>query len=211
MSSVEGFGWFPKIRVDKFNPDTVQDAQRYLDTNSLRSHLRRGMEPSFDELALLRQHHGLVPDSVVHDEGNGLVDGGRNRIANLIIGTGSTPAFSNTNAIVGVGADNTAFAGAQTALIDNGTADAWYVGVSSGPTQSAVGKITCAAAFGTSVANFAWHEWCWAIGTGGITPGTTLASVASSPVMLNRKVASLGTKASGATWTLTTEVTINAT
>lgn len=208
MGNIEGFGWFPKIRVDKFDADTVQDAIRYLDSNSLRSELRRGMEPNWDELVTLREHHGLVPDGVVHDQGNQLVELGRNRIANLIIGSGAA-AFTSAQSIVGVGDSTTAFADSQAALVANGS-NAHYRGTSSAPAQSNYGKITCAALFGSSDANFAWQEWCWAIGTGTITPGNTLASVATSPVMLNRKVASLGTKGSGASWTLTTEVTINA-
>ena len=210
MSHTQGVGWFPEVRVDKLDADSVQDAIRYLDGYGLRSVLRRGMEPNWDELSLLTSEHGLVFDDVAHAAGNGLVDGGRNRVANLIMGTGAA-AFTSAQAIVGVGATSTAFAGTETALLSNG-ASAYYMSLTggSGPALGTTGKFTVTAVYAGGVANFAWNEWCFAIGTGTITPGATLASVATSPQMLNRAVASLGTKGSGAQWSLTADITINA-
>jgi hypothetical protein len=64
--------------------------------------------------------------------------------------------------------------------------------------------VSCASDFITSEANYVWAEWSIAAGAttvsgGGFTSGT---------VNLNRKVAALGTKASG-TWTLTAQVTLS--
>ena len=95
---------------------------------------------------------------------------------------------------------------ADTALGDDGTS-AWYQGCdSSNPTQ-ANGVITTVCTFTTGNANFAWNEWCWATCTGSITPGATLASVATGTKLWNHKAQSLGTKASGS-WVLTATVTI---
>ena len=49
-------------------------------------------------------------------------------------------------------------------------------------------------------ANFVWNEWC-------IDSGTATGTTVTAPI-LNRKVASLGTKATG-TWTLTATVTLS--
>ena len=64
--------------------------------------------------------------------------------------------------------------------------------------------------FGTSVANWAWNEWAWfTTTTGTITPGTGINVSSGTETMWNRKVASMGTKASGATWVFTTKVTFS--
>ena len=78
------------------------------------------------------------------------------------------------------------------------------------PTQSN-GVITCVCTFGSTNANFAWQEWCFAFGGGGtITAGTHLSAVTSTaPTMMNHKVQSLGTKSSGAAWVLTATVTLS--
>lgn len=210
MSRVDGFSWSPSVRVDKFGRDTLKDAADYLDGNGLRSELRRGMEPSHEELQLLRDAHGLVPDMVTRGEGNILVNVGRDRIAGLITGTGA--AFNLAQGIVGVGATVTGALPADVALGAN-TGSAHYRKVDSAPTVSSTGKITAVTTFPAGVAEFAWNEWCWAIGgSTTITPGATLAAVTTpSPVMLNHKApAALGTKGTGAAWTFTTEVTINA-
>lgn len=199
--STDMFGWRPRIAVVKYSPDTVQDIIRTI-----------GHEPSGDELRHLEATAGLSADSIVEVEGNELTDAGRNRIRDLIIGSGA--AFTGAQGIIGVGSGTTAFAGSQTALAGNGAAStAWYQKIDAGfPTSTGTGKFTAAATFATGDGNFAggWQEWCFAIATGTITAGGALASVGTSPVMLNRKVTNLGTKASGAVWTLTAEVTLNA-
>ena len=57
------------------------------------------------------------------------------------------------------------------------------------------GTVTWQATFGTSDANWAWQEW-------------GVFNAAAAGTMLNRKVTSLGTKTSAATWQLTVTVTI---
>lgn len=198
--SNDGIKWWPKIKVIKYDPDTVAQITK-----------RLGHEPTGPELRMLERTGGLVPDDIVHAEGNQLVDLGLKRLADLIVG-GSSTAFNASQAIIGVGATSTAWATTQSALAGNGsTTTAYYQGADAAPTSSTsspYGVISANATFTALNANFAWNEWCWAIGTGTITPGGTLASVATSPVMLNRKVQSLGTKVSGAVWTLQATVTL---
>jgi hypothetical protein len=56
--------------------------------------------------------------------------------------------------------------------------------------------LTFRAAFGTSEANFAWEEW-------------GVFNAASSGVMLNRKVESLGTKQNTQSWEITVTLTLD--
>ena len=115
--------------------------------------------------------------------------------------------FLFRGAIVGVGATNTAATIADTALGADG-GSAYYQGCDSANPTQANGVITCVCTFTTGNANFAWAEWCWATCTGSITPGATLASVATGTKLWNHKIQSLGTKVSGS-WVLTTTITIS--
>lgn len=194
--SQDGIKWTPVVHVKKYSADTVRELTSML-----------GHEPTGEDLRRL-EAEGLAWDDEAWAHGNQLVTVGLNRIGNLIIGTGA--AFTNTQAIIGVGSSSTAYSAGQTALIGDGsTTTAYYQGAdASNPTQSN-GVITCNATYATGNANFAWNEWAFAVGTGTITPGGTLASVATTPVMLNRKVQSLGTKGAGSTWTLQATVTLS--
>lgn len=189
--------WTTDARILKFDQDTVDEITKAL-----------GHEPSGDELTWLQQHEGLVPDDLVTAHGNLLTTVGLNRITNLIIGGGSA-ALTNAQAIVGVGSSTTAAAVGDTVLGGNGSSTtAWYQSAdASYPTQSN-GTITIYSTFATGNANFAWNEFCVAIATGTITAGGTLASVGTSPVMLNHKVTSLGTKASGS-WQAQLQITLS--
>lgn len=188
--SDDGIRWHPKITVSQYNADTLSAIVAQL-----------GYEPVGEELL------SFTPDDVIRDEGNQMVTAGLNRVGNLIIGTGA--AFTSTQAIVGVGSSSTAFSATQTALVGDGsTSTAYYQLADSAPTQTN-GAISALATFSSANAVFAWNEWCWAIATGTITAGGTLASVGTTPVMLNRKVVSLGTKGSGASWVLNASVTIS--
>lgn len=128
---------------------------------------------------------------VVERDGNILVTAGITALLSLLTGGGATN-FGNTNAYLGVGDSTTAAAVGQTDLQAatnkvRKAMNATYP-VSSAPT------IDFQATFGSSDANFSWNEL-----------GTFNAS--SSGTMLNRVVQSLGTKASGSTWSLTETIT----
>lgn len=136
------------------------------------------------------------PFKVIDFEHNGLANVGINELWKLVCG-GTATAFSNANAYLGVGDSNTAFAASQTDLqaVTNKTYKAMDT---SYPTYGTSQKSTFKSTFGSADANYAWEE----VATfNGNNPPTAN--------MLNRKVQSLGTKASGTTWELTCEITIS--
>jgi hypothetical protein len=143
-----------------------------------------------DEWDVFVLNHEIEPYEVREVEGNILVTAGLNALLTLLIGGGGT-AFNNANANLGVGDSATAAAIGQTDLqaAANKTRAAM---VATYPTTPASGATSFRSDF--TAANFAWAEW-----------GTFNAAAAGT--MLNRKVESLGTKASG-TWTLTVTITI---
>ena len=189
--SHDSIKWQPHARVDKFSPEVVRELTEYL-----------GYEPTSADFARL----SITPNSVVEVDGNLLTTAGLQRLTNLIIASGAQ-GMTSTRTAVGVGATNTAETTGDTALAANG-GSALYQVVDSSPT-AVNGVLTCVSTFASASANFAWNEWCWVITNGAITPGATLASIATTPQMINRKVASMGTKASGASWVFTTTVTLS--
>jgi hypothetical protein len=188
---IENDNWIAHASVAKYSPDQVAWATR-----------KMGYEPDGARLSLLFRD---PEDGVVSEPGNLMVTVGLNLLTALLEGGAGTP-FAHADAIVGVGAGTTAAAIGDTALTDDNSSNAYYQQAdSSYPTQSN-GTITCNCTFASGNANFAWQEWCLATGSGGITAGDHLSAVATGVVMLNHKVASLGTKASGASWVFTATV-----
>lgn len=197
--SNDGIKWTPLARVEKYSPEVVEELTRIL-----------GYEPRGEDFKRL----GADPYAITEVEGNILVTGGLGALTNLLTGAGGQ-ALTQARGIVGVGATNTAEAQAQTALSANG-GSAWYQGIDVSPGVTRVtttytnDAVQTQATFVSADGNFAWNEWCWATSTSGtITPSATLASVATGTLMINRKVASMGTKASGASWVFTTKVTFS--
>jgi hypothetical protein len=140
---------------------------------------------------------GSDPDVVEDYEGNLLLNAGITRLLNLLIGTASTQAYDATHSRIGVGDSSTAAAATDTSLV--AATNKFFHLVDSVPTVSAQ-TVTFVATFGSSDANYAWQEWCIDQGTASNTTGVAPA--------LNRKVQSMGTKASGATWVFTVSITI---
>jgi hypothetical protein len=133
------------------------------------------------------------PDETIEKDGNLLVTAGITALLNLLIGAGGT-AFNNANSYLGVGDSSTAAAIGQTDLQASTNKlrkamDATFPSV-------ATNVVTFKSTFATGDANFAWAEWA-----------TFNASTAGT--MLNRKVESLGTKTSAASWALTITITIS--
>lgn len=161
--------------------------------------LARGWEP---KLSIAKWHDsadheaGAAPDEVVEIAGNLLLNAGITRLLNLLAGAGGT-AFNAANCRIGVGDSSTAAAASQT---DLQAASNKYYKLADTVTVSAQ-TVTVVATFGSAVANFAWAEW-------GLDNGTADSASGTAP-MLNRKVASAGTKASGATWVATATITIS--
>jgi hypothetical protein len=179
--------WHTAMTVHKFERETVRGVQ---------FDLLDGREPVWADF----ENFGVSPDDVAHEEGNLMVTVGLNLLTSLLIGAGGN-AFSHANAIVGVGNSSTAAAVGDTHLGGDGsTTTAWYQQADASYPTQANGLITANATVATGNANWAWNEWCFATGSGTITAGGTLASVATGVVMINHKIASLGTKVNTAVW-----------
>ena len=148
-----------------------------------------------------------VPYEVIEREGNLLMYGGASCLWQCLIGNGTTTAdqtltyFSNARAAIGVGDSSTAAAATQTDLqaATNKTRkamDATYP-THTDATTSGAATITFKSTFATGDANFAWAEW-----------GVFNSATAATGRMLNRKVESLGTKTSAASWAFTVTITL---
>lgn len=163
-----------------------------------------------DALFLLREHgnvnirpetfeyYGVKPAEVWRqDNVNNVLQAGWAALLGSIAGTSITTKWSASVGRIGVGDSSTAVAFTQTDL--QAATNKYYQLISSAPTintGSSPATLVFAATFGTGNANFAWNEFITDEGTASNT-GPVVA------VCLNRGVASMGTKASGQTWTAT--------
>jgi hypothetical protein len=144
-------------------------------------------------------HATQTPIETLVVDGNLLTTAGATALWNALT-QGSAGAFTNATAALGVGDSSTAESAGQTNLQAGANGyrqamDATYPSVS-GATVTA--KVTV----GTSNANFAWNEWGFFSSVGSGSPPT-------GGTMLNRKVASLGTKTSAASWAFTITITLS--
>jgi hypothetical protein len=143
---------------------------------------------------------GFPSDETVEIEGNRLVYPGIAVLLSLLVGAGGT-AFNYANAYLGVGdstaAEDSAQADLQAATnkLRKAMSDSSFpsIGPDSGGHTGQV--VTFQSTFASGDANWAWNE-CGVFNSAGST------------TMLNRKVITLGTKSSGATWTLKLTITI---
>lgn len=188
LDAADQLRWRVRARVDKFDDEQVAWVARR--TGNVR--------PSG---SLLAEH--LDPYEVVHSQGNLLTTAGLNRLTSLLIGAGGQ-ALTNTACRLGVGNSSTAAAVGQTDLqASAGAANRQFkVMDATFPTQ-ANGVVTFKSTYPTGEANFVWNEWGVDVAAPTVTDGTTV-----NALLFNRKVDSLGTKASGS-WALTATVTIS--
>lgn len=121
-----------------------------------------------------------------------LTNAARDLIAQALIGEAFT-SFANANARIGVGDSSAAFAAAQTDL--QASTNKLRKAMEAAYPSRVGNALTFRSVFGTSEANFAWNEW-------------GVFNAASSGTMLNRIVASLGTKTSAQSWQFTVTVTV---
>ena len=137
---------------------------------------------------------GLPADDVLAVKDNLLLNDGISLLLDLLIGAGGT-AYTNGNSYIGVGDSTNSAAATQTAL--EASSNKSFMGMeSSFPSRSAQ-TVTWKAVWASGAGNFAWNEW------------TISNSNSDSGTNLNRKVASLGTKAAGSSWTLTVTITVS--
>lgn len=141
-------------------------------------------------------HAGLDPDEIENHPDNLLLNAGINRLLDLLIGAGGT-AYNAANSRIGVGDSSTAAAATDTALI--AATNKFYKLVSSVSRTNQT--VTWVATVASADGNFAWNEWV-------IDNGTADSTTNVTPT-LNRKVASMGTKASGSAWQITVTITIS--
>jgi hypothetical protein len=118
----------------------------------------------------------------------------RDHITKALIGSAGLTTFNNANAYLGVGDSATAFATSQTDLqaATNKLRKAMDATFPTDP-PSPANRLTFKSTFATADANWAWNEW-------------SVFNAASGGTMLNRVVASLGTKTSAASWALTVTI-----
>ena len=121
-----------------------------------------------------------------------LTNAARDLIAQALIGEAFT-SFANANARIGVGDSSTVFGASQTDL--QASTNKLRKAMEAAYPTRAGNALTSRSIFGTSEGNFAWNEW-------------GVFNAASAGTMLNRIVASLGTKTSAQSWQLTVTVTV---
>jgi hypothetical protein len=152
---------------------------------------------------------GLAPKpyEVIEKEGNLLMYGGVSCLWQALLGNGTATAgqaltyFNNGNAAIGTGDSTTAAAATQTNL--QAATNLLRKGMDStypqhtDATTSGAASIVFRSTFASSEGNYAWQEW-----------GVFNSPTAATGRMLNRRVESLGTKASGSSWTLTVTLTL---
>ena len=124
----------------------------------------------------------------------GLTNAMRDLIAADVIGESITE-FNNAAAHLGVGDSNTAFAAGQTDL--QAASNKLRKAMEATYPQRSTNVLTFRSLFATGDANFAWQEWA-------------VFNASSAGTMFNRKVESLGTKTSAASWQLTVTLTVTA-
>jgi hypothetical protein len=165
---------------EKWSEEAVEYGRRKL-------HLADGAGVSSE---LLRGVLGIPAEAVEEIHGNLLLNEGLATMLDLLIGAGGT-VYSNANAQTGVGDSTTAEAATQTDL-QAATNKTWKAMNATFPSRAAQ-TLSFQSDFLTAEANYAWQEW-------------SIRNGAAADKNLNRKVASLGTKATG-TWTLSTSIT----
>lgn len=129
---------------------------------------------------------------VIEGHGNLLTYGGASAFWNrLVNATPTVGVFNLANTYLGVGDGVTGAANTQTTLQGSNTLLKQATAVNhTDATTAGAQQATLITTFATGDANFAWQEW-------------GVFNAASAGRMLNRKVESLGTKTSAATWQLT--------
>lgn len=187
----DSFHWMPKARVEKFGQEETEWVAR-------ESGL---LAPSADVFSAL----GVKPYETVEVEGNLLTTAGLTRLTALLIASGSPQAVTSTSARIGVGNSSTAEAVGQTDLqAAAGSSNRQFKVMDATYPQVSAGVVTLKSTFATGEANFVWAEWGVDIkNSPPAADGTTV-----NDVLLNRKVAALGTKATG-TWALTCTITFS--
>lgn len=174
--------WTPVATVEKWTAEQVQNAEK----NGI---------PLSD----------IVPASIEKFEGNLLTTAGVTRIMSLLAGAGGQAADA-THTLLGVGDTATAATTADTALgaTAGSTHQYWMPMDATYPSVSG-GVLTAKSTWASADGNFAWNEWGLQITSSAAAAG----AAAGAGILLNHKIATMGTKASGSVWALTVTVTLS--
>lgn len=196
-ASIEGLRWVSAGIVEKWDPDQVEAAKKAAGKNG-----RLERED-------LYTHVGEPTEITEDPPSNLLCNNGINRLLNLLIGTASIVGYTvATSARIGVGNDNTAAAAANTDLTAAaGSSNRYFQTCAASYPQVSAQTLTAQSTFGTADGNFAWQEW--GIDGNGASGTTVGINDATHAALLNHKVASLGTKVSGASWTFTVTIVVS--
>jgi hypothetical protein len=189
MASDNLIHWHAKAKVLKYSAAQVALSRDLL-----------GREPFGADLAV---HHDAPADGITYSDGNLLTTAGLARISSLIVGAGGQAA-ANGSCGLAVGTASTAATVADVALgtaLYAQTADAGFPSFSNG-------IITIQATFGTAVGNGAWAEWGWVDAASFASGSGVVSTLGTSPVLINHKITSLGTKVSGSSWVFVATVTL---
>lgn len=189
----EGAHWVADWKLEKFAAGSAD--------------VLAGTYQSATNASLGRLGAPVKPYEVHNERGNLLLIGGAD-VLWLGLRTGLSAStnlantkFDNANAGIRVSTSNTAATSTQTNIL--GTTkftkgmDSTYPTHTTGTGTSTCSKIVYKATYTTSQANFAWNEW-----------GIVNRTAQTGGRMLNRKVQSLGTKASAATWAFTVSLSL---
>lgn len=196
--------WHAHARIDLFDAESVEAAREWHGLD------REPISLELQEWALATRG-STAGDETVESDGNLLTRLGLARIGNLLIGaTGAaSQALNATHCRIGVGNSSTAAATTDTDLAaasGSGNRQFKLVDSVAQGTGANSGVTTVIATFASGQANFAWAEWGI---DGGTADGTTVTSeTASTPGLINRKVASLLTKTSSVVAVFTVTITI---
>jgi hypothetical protein len=220
----EGIREFPRVTIEKYSPDQTAWAERKLfDELSWGRRLlvaRLGVRVPRLHGDWLRQAFREPEDGYASCEGNLMVANGLANMSYLLLGTaasggnGRPLSLTTPTAGVGVGATGGTALVSDTALGAN-TGSAWYQAMDStypnwaGTGVANGGQLNGQSTFASGNGNFAWNEWCWFTTSAAITGTATLASAGTNATMFNHKIASLGTKGSGASWVFSTTCTFS--
>lgn len=207
----DGLLWKALWHVDKFDVADFDSPRGRRCGLHLPARAKAGLEaPQRAEILAA----GIEPYDTVDGEGNLLLNNGINRLLNLLIGTASILGYATSSTSqmrIGTGDGATSVTAADTDLSASaGSTHRWFQKSDSTYPQISAQTLTCVATFASADGNYAWTEW--GVDGGGATSGNTVATNTSTTnALLNRKVpgASLGTKASGASWAFTITIVIS--
>ncbi|MGA2386971.1 MAG: hypothetical protein ABSG33_10620 [Candidatus Bathyarchaeia archaeon] len=146
---------------------------------------------------------GVKPYESLELEGNCLLNCGINSIIWKAVNGGLTSPLNATYGCIGVGDSTTAASASQTGLQASSNY-LWVVATS--VTVGSSQQMVVVANFSSGQANYVWNEICAGVAPSGLPSAS--AAPPGSGTALNRLVSTMGTKASGTTWTATLTVSL---